>query len=108
MYFALAGYNIGFGHLEDARILTERQGGNPDNWEDVKQRLPLLRKKKYYKTLKRGFARGTEPVIYVENIRRYYELLVWHSNDRLHQTPLPPVADALEFQSAMDSRSSDK
>lgn len=108
LYFALAGYNIGFGHLEDARILTQRQGGDPDNWGDVKQRLPLLRKKKYYKTLKRGFARGNEPVVYVENIRRYHELLVWHSNDRLHQTPIPPLADALEIQSAMDSRSSDR
>lgn len=108
IYFALAGYNIGFGHLEDARILTQRQGGDPDHWQDVKQRLPLLRKKKYYKTLKRGFARGNEAVTYVENIRRYYELLVWHSNDRLHQTPVPPVAHALEHQSAMNSRSIDK
>lgn len=95
LYFALAGYNVGFGHLEDARVLTERQGGDPDRWKEVKQRLPLLRKKKYYKTLKHGFARGSEPVVYVENIRRFYELLVWHSNDRLHQTPIPPVAEAL-------------
>jgi membrane-bound lytic murein transglycosylase F len=108
LYFALAGYNVGFGHLEDARILTQRQGGNPDSWEEVRERLPLLRQKKYYATLKRGFARGNEPVTYVENIRRYYELLVWHSNDRLHRTPVPPVADALEFHSAIDSRSIDK
>lgn len=45
LWFTLAGYNVGFGHLEDARILTERDGGNPDLWIDVKQRLPLLAQK---------------------------------------------------------------
>lgn len=81
-WLALAGYNVGFGHLEDARILTERQGGNPDLWMDVKQRLPLLSKKKYYKSLKHGFARGGEPLNYVENIRNYYDLLVWYENNQ--------------------------
>jgi len=77
LWFTLAGYNVGFGHLEDARILTERQGGDPDVWLDVKQRLPLLSKKQYYSTLRHGFARGNEPVNYVGNIRNYYDLLVW-------------------------------
>jgi membrane-bound lytic murein transglycosylase F len=77
LWFTLAGYNVGFGHLEDARILTERDGGNPDVWLDVKQRLPLLSKKEYYSTLRYGFARGNEPVNYVDNIRNYYDLLVW-------------------------------
>ena len=76
-WFALAAYNIGFGHLEDARILTERQGGNPDRWLDVKQRLPLLRKKEFYRQTKFGFARGDEPVTYVGNIRRFYDTLKW-------------------------------
>jgi membrane-bound lytic murein transglycosylase F len=77
LWFTLAGYNVGFGHLEDARILTERDGGNPDLWIDVKQRLPLLAQKKYYRTLRYGYARGHEPVNYVDNIRNYYDLLVW-------------------------------
>lgn len=81
LWLTLAGYNVGFGHLEDARILTQRQGANPDLWMDVKERLPLLRKKKYHKTLKYGFARGDEAVNYVENIRNYYELLVWYENN---------------------------
>lgn len=80
LWFTLAGYNVGFGHLEDARILTQRQGGNPDRWDEVKKRLPLLEQKKFYKTLKYGFARGSEPVEYVENIRNYYDLLVWYDN----------------------------
>lgn len=76
-WMALAAYNIGLGHLEDARVLTERQGGNPDLWVDVKRRLPQLRQKKYYRQSKFGFARGDEALQYVENIRRYYDTLVW-------------------------------
>lgn len=75
---ALAAYNVGMGHLEDARILTERAGGNPDRWQEVKQYLPLLSKRKYYRTVKHGYARGWEPVQYVENIRRYYAIITWH------------------------------
>ena len=77
LWLTLAGYNVGFGHLEDARVLTERDGGNPDLWLDIKQRLPLLSKKEFYETLRHGFARGHEPVDYVENIRNYLDLLVW-------------------------------
>jgi membrane-bound lytic murein transglycosylase F len=80
LWFTLASYNIGYGHLEDARVLTQRQGGNPDRWEDVKRRLPLLSKEKYYSTVRHGKARGGEPVAYVENIRYYYRLLVYWDN----------------------------
>ncbi len=76
-WLALAAYNVGFGHLEDARILTQHQGGDPDKWLDVKERLPLLQQKKWYKYTKYGYARGSEPVQYVDNIRRYYEVLDW-------------------------------
>jgi membrane-bound lytic murein transglycosylase F len=77
LWFALASYNVGLGHLEDARVLTERQGANPDMWVDVKIRLLQLRQKKYYKTTRYGYARGNEAVAYVDNIRRYYDTLVW-------------------------------
>ena len=73
--FALAAYNVGFGHLEDARILTARNNHNPDSWTDVRIHLPLLSKKKYYSTVKRGYARGNEPVIYVDNIQYYRSYL---------------------------------
>ncbi len=75
-WFALAAYNVGYGHLEDARIITEKQGGNPDLWVDVKKSLPLLSKKKWYSKTRYGFARGAEPVRYVENIRRYHDVLI--------------------------------
>ena len=77
IWFALASYNVGFGHLNDARIITQQQGGNPDRWVEVKTRLPLLQQKKYYKKTKYGYARGSEPVHYVDNIRRYYDTLTW-------------------------------
>ena len=78
LWFAMASYNVGLGHLRDARTLTKRQGGNPNVWIDVKTRLPLLRNKKYHSTLPYGYARGDEPVTYVDNIRYYYDLLVWY------------------------------
>lgn len=77
LWFALASYNVGFGHLNDARIITQRQGGDPDRWFEVKERLPLLKQKKYYKHTKYGYARGDEPVVYVENIRRFYDTLTF-------------------------------
>ena len=84
LWLTLAGYNVGFGHLEDARILTERDGASPDLWFEVKQRLPLLADKAHYQTVKYGFARGQEAVDYVDKIRNYYDLLVWFTttNDR--------------------------
>ena len=81
-WFALASYNVGFGHLNDARIITQQQGGDPDRWVEVKKRLPLLKQKKYYKKTKYGYARGDEPVHYVENIRRYYDTLTWMDDKR--------------------------
>lgn len=72
---ALAAYNIGLGHLEDARVLTQRLGLNPDHWQDVSQALPLLNQPQYYQSLKYGYARGRTAVRYVNNIRAYYELL---------------------------------
>jgi membrane-bound lytic murein transglycosylase F len=86
LWLTLAGYNVGFGHLEDARILTERDGGDPDLWIDVKKRLPLLSKKKFYSTVRHGYARGQEPVDYVDNIRNYYDLLVWYTTTKDHRT----------------------
>ncbi len=78
IWFALASYNVGFGHMMDARRLTRAQGGNPDAWADVKDRLPLLRQKKYYSQTRYGYARGDEARNYVENIRRYYQTIIGH------------------------------
>ncbi|UZE94904.1 membrane-bound lytic murein transglycosylase MltF [Alkalimarinus alittae] len=76
-WMALASYNVGFGHVEDARILAQKDGKDPDQWLHVKEYLPLLQKKKWYKQTRHGYARGSEPVVYVQNIRRYYDVLTW-------------------------------
>jgi len=80
-WFALAAYNVGFGHLEDARILTQIHGRNPDKWEDVRDHLPLLTQERWYTRVKHGYARGWEPVRYVEAIRGYMEILDWIGGD---------------------------
>jgi membrane-bound lytic murein transglycosylase F len=90
-WLTLAAYNIGFGHLEDARVLTVRAGGNPDRWDDVKKQLPKLRNPAVYATLKRGYARGDEPVHFVRNIQRYYATLRW-LGDELDSTALRRMA----------------
>ncbi|MCW9024875.1 MAG: membrane-bound lytic murein transglycosylase MltF, partial [Gammaproteobacteria bacterium] len=79
-WFTLASYNVGFGHVKDARKITTQLGGNPDKWTDVKESLPLLRQRKWYKKTQYGYARGHEPVRYVENIRSYYDILRWEFN----------------------------
>jgi membrane-bound lytic murein transglycosylase F len=76
-WMALAAYNMGWGHLEDARVLTQRQGGDPDRWRDVRERLPQLTQERYYTQTKHGYARGFEAQQYVRNIRNYYDILVW-------------------------------
>jgi membrane-bound lytic murein transglycosylase F len=76
IWFTLAAYNMGYGHMLDVRKLTQRLGGNPDRWLDVKANLPLLTQQKYYSQLTYGYARGHEAYRYVENIRRYHQSLV--------------------------------
>ena len=95
-WMALAAYNIGFGHLEDARILTQEDGADPDKWIDVKKYLPRLSQKKWYRKTRHGYARGQEPVRYVENIRSYYDILVWFT-EREH--PPRPPSPALTVES---------
>lgn len=87
-WLALAAYNVGYSHLEDARIITQKRGGNPDVWMDVKENLPLLRKRKWYRNTRHGYARGNEAVRYVENIRRYFDLLVRTLGQEPQDTPV--------------------
>ena len=77
IWFAMASYNVGWGHVNDARKITAQQGADSNRWADVKKRLPLLIKKRYYRRTRYGYARGDVAVQYVDNIRRYYDALVW-------------------------------
>ncbi|WP_462403014.1 membrane-bound lytic murein transglycosylase MltF [Pseudomonas sp. Marseille-QA0332] len=82
-WFALAAYNVGSGHLEDARLLAKREGLDPDKWLDVKKMLPRLSQKQWYRKTRYGYARGGEPVHFVANIRRYYDILTWVTQPQL-------------------------
>ncbi len=74
-YMALAAYNIGYAHVEDARVLAQRQGLNPNSWADLKKTLVMLNNPEYYSTVKYGYASGGAPVIFVESIRSYQRIL---------------------------------
>jgi membrane-bound lytic murein transglycosylase F len=74
-WFAVAAYNVGIGHLEDARILAQAQGRDPDRWDVVREFLPLLSQERWYTRTKRGYARGWEPVRYVDNVQAYLNIL---------------------------------
>ncbi|MCB8888066.1 membrane-bound lytic murein transglycosylase MltF [Vreelandella malpeensis] len=82
LFMAMAAYNVGLGHLFDARDITKRRGGDPNAWEDVREALPLLQQRQWYSQTRYGFARGGEPVIYVRNIRRYYDMLSYVERSR--------------------------
>ncbi len=74
-WFALAAYNMGLGHVYDARALAERRGLDKNVWADVKQVLASLSDDKVYPTLRYGYARGYEARRYVEQVRTYWHVL---------------------------------
>ncbi len=86
-WFALAAYNVGTAHLEDARVLAQKLKRNPNSWVDLSDTLPLLSSPGYFGSLKHGFARGGEAVIMVANIRNYYDIL------EKYKSPHVPVFD---------------
>lgn len=98
IWFALAAYNMGSGHLIDLRRLTKQLGGNPDEWLDVKKNLPLLAEKRYYSQLKYGYARGYEALSYVENIRRYYNSIINHQRVKEQEALEAQAAQALPVE----------
>jgi membrane-bound lytic murein transglycosylase F len=94
LFMALAAYNVGWGHLEDARRLCIRLDKNANAWSDIRATLPLLRLKKYYKSLPHGYARGNEPVRYVDRIRTYHRIMVrWEKTARTGKPAEQPPAD---------------
>jgi membrane-bound lytic murein transglycosylase F len=89
-WMALAAYNVGFNHIKDARMIAEWEGGNPDTWVDLSKALPLLAQRKWYSRVPYGYARGWEPVLYVNNIRSYYNILKWlTANEKPPEVEVP-------------------
>lgn len=70
--FALATYNVGQGHMADARRLTIDQNKDPNDWDAVSNSLIKLMQRRHYQKARYGFARGIEPVQYVEEIMNRY------------------------------------
>jgi membrane-bound lytic murein transglycosylase F len=99
-YLALAAYNLGIGHLEDARILAQRSGLDADKWQDVRQVISRLADPGTYPSLKHGYARGGEAMQLVDNIRNYYDII---SRMRPRDTPLPGPLTASSQASSKDS-----
>ena len=89
LFIALAAYNIGLGHIWDARDLARERTLDPNRWSSLKETLPLLRDHKYNKNLKFGYARGTEPIKYIKQIMIYYDILKQQSID-YRNTPSAP------------------
>ncbi|HUH00036.1 MAG TPA: membrane-bound lytic murein transglycosylase MltF [Gammaproteobacteria bacterium] len=85
-WLALAAYNVGFGHLEDARRIAQQRGFDPDRWAHVRESLPLLTQERWYRQTRFGYTRGWEPVRFVDNIRRYYEVMAWITSDSYDST----------------------
>jgi membrane-bound lytic murein transglycosylase F len=84
-WFAIASYNMGYGHLEDARVITQMRGGDPDKWAEVRENLPLLSDEAWYLRVKNGYARGWEAQYTVDRVRQFANLLEWRSTAR-HQS----------------------
>jgi membrane-bound lytic murein transglycosylase F len=89
IWMAMAAYNVGYYHVEDARMITRKLEKDPNRWIDVRESLPLLAKRKWYKQTRYGYARGWEPVRYVENIRSYYDILKWVDDSNSEKTKVP-------------------
>lgn len=72
---ALAAYNVGKGHIRDARRIASEMHLDPNKWSSLEKTLPLLRQRKYYKKSRFGYCRGSEPVLHVQSILTYYDIL---------------------------------
>jgi membrane-bound lytic murein transglycosylase F len=91
-WLTVAAYNVGFGHLEDARIITQELGKDPDSWAEVRLRLPLLAQERWYSRARRGYARGWEPVQFVDRIQRFLRLLEWQPGESAPAVAPAPAA----------------
>ena len=103
-WLTIAAYNVGFGHLEDARIITQALGKDPDSWVAVRERLPLLAQGRWYTRARRGYARGWEPVQFVDRIQRWLTLLEWQPGEATPARGVSPARPARAAAPATTAR----
>ena len=81
-WLAIAAYNIGIGHLEDGRVITQMRKKNPDKWADVRLNLPRLSDPAWHSRVKHGYANGRETVQFVERVTQFAAILETRHPDR--------------------------
>ncbi len=75
LFIALAAYNVGQGHMLDARNIAREMNLDPNKWSSLSTTLPLLTHPKHYKKAIYGYCRGTQPIEYINKIMIYYDIL---------------------------------
>ncbi|MDR0480991.1 MAG: membrane-bound lytic murein transglycosylase MltF [Gallionellaceae bacterium] len=102
IWMAIAAYNQGVGHLNDARMLAEKAGMNPNSWADVRKTMHWLERPEYASQTRYGYARGGEAVALVEGVRLYYDML-----KRIDMNK-PPVEVTPTFQLHMPKKTKEE
>ena len=95
LLMALAAYNVGPGHVQDARRLASQMGLDPNRWDSLASTLLLLRERRYYQDTEQGFCRGDITVAYVKHILIYYDILKRQELDAMMATTAPGTHETL-------------
>ena len=90
IFFALAAYNMGQGHLADVQKIAEMNSLDPNAWHNINKVLPLISQKQWYKQVRYGYARGFETKQFVRNVRRYYDILNWLNYSQRENNTIQP------------------
>lgn len=89
-WMALAAWNMGLGHLQDALVITRERRGNPNSWTDVSQALRLLTQEEWFQKTRYGYGQGNQALAFVKNVQGYYDILVWLTAGQSKLAKPPP------------------
>lgn len=77
--FALAAYNVGLGHVKDARALAKRRGLDENRWfQNVEKAIRLKKDPRWYRQTRYGYCRAEQPIAYVSRIQTRYDVYTRH------------------------------
>jgi membrane-bound lytic murein transglycosylase F len=95
LYFTLAAYNVGYGHVRDARAIAADRGLDPNVWfGNVEQAMLLKQQPEVHKNTRFGYCRGSEPVAYVRAIRDRYRAYLQVSERQAGERAEPELSQA--------------
>ena len=90
LWFSLASYNAGAGHVHDARRLAKQMGLDPNKWfANTESAMLMMSQKEYTSKARYGFVNGKEPVNYVREIKQRFEAYVGRSGTLASDTHAP-------------------